>query len=212
MTGTSNVTDASIFRNDVQLHAINRSVPWNYLRLRRFVEILIILLSGPVLLVVMFLIAIIIWLEDRRRVFFIQERPGRHGIIFKLYKFRTMYVGSDEKLIKNQPDRRVTRVGRWLRKYKLDELPQLINVLNGQMSVIGPRPVPVAFYKLYVELIPGYELRHLIAPGITGLAQVELGYTTTVDEEKQKLKFDLDYIHSISLLTDFKIIFRTFFR
>jgi lipopolysaccharide/colanic/teichoic acid biosynthesis glycosyltransferase len=145
-------------------------IPWNYLRIRRVAELLLILIAAPALVLLMLCAALLIWIEDRRQVFFIQERPGQNGKIFRLYKFRSMYQGSDTKLIHGEKDSRITKIGHYLRKYKIDELPQFLNVVKGDMSIIGPRPVPIHYYKLYRELIQDYDLRHIIPPGITGLA------------------------------------------
>ena len=129
--------------------------------------------------------------------------------MFKLYNFRTMYPDVDHVRLTSRADTRVTRLGKMLRKYRIDELPQLFNVLKGEMSLIGPRPVPESHYSLYLEKIPGYDLRHLIKPGITGLAQVRLGYTCTLEGESQKLKYDLDYMLRAGFLLDLHIIIQT---
>src|SRR5690606_7976154 len=108
-------------------------------------------------------------------------------------------------------DTRVTRVGRWLRRYSLDELPQLFNVLQGRMSLVGPRPHAVAHNEQYRKLIPGYMVRHKVAPGITGLAQVNgcRGETAELSEMQRRIDYDLDYLRHWSLALDLKILFRT---
>ena len=184
-------------------------IPEKYLQKRRAVEVVSIILISPVLFVAMLCISVTILLFDRGAVFFIQKRPGRDGKLFSMYKFRTMLPDADTSFLTSTHDRRVTKLGRLLRKYKLDELPQFINVLKGQMSIIGPRPVPEQFYHLYIDQIPHYSLRHTIRPGITGWAQVQLGYTETLEDEKKKLSLDLEYIENIGYSMDITIIKRT---
>ncbi len=204
---------AKLSHSPVQLDEplLRQTLPKNYLEVRRGVELLIIFLSSPLLLIALATISVLILVTDRGPVLFRQKRPGRGGHIFTMYKFRTMYVRSDSSYLTLEVDKRVTRTGKFLRRYKLDELPQLINVILGDMSLIGPRPVPLNFYSLYLDMIPHYDLRHLIRPGITGLAQIQLGYTRTIDEEELKLKYDLEYISRVDTLLDIKILIRTFF-
>ncbi len=143
--------------------------------------------------------------RDRRRI-------DNFGKPFKVYKFRTMVDKAEKKCgptwaIANDP--RITRVGAFMRKTRLDELPQLINVLKGDMSLIGPRPERPVFIKELVTQVDGYENRLLVKPGITGLAQVENGYDTSVDSVKNKVAYDLQYIRKWSLWEDIKILFKT---
>ncbi|MDP4216505.1 MAG: sugar transferase [Bacteroidota bacterium] len=181
----------------------------NYLHARRIVEVIIILLLSPLIFLAMGSIALCIRLFDKGPVFFIQNRPGKNGRIFRMYKFRTMVVNADTSTLTALNDKRITKTGRVLRKYKLDELPQCINILKGEMSFIGPRPVPENFYSLYRQNIPSYDLRHLVLPGITGLAQINQGYTATIEGEKEKFDIDLQYIRTIGLATDTKIVWQT---
>ncbi|MDP3832066.1 MAG: sugar transferase, partial [Ignavibacteriaceae bacterium] len=145
---------------------------------------------------------------------FRQERCGKNGKVFKLFKFRSMYDDA-EKLSgpvwsqKNDP--RVTRVGKFIRKIRLDELPQMINVLKGEMSLVGPRPERPFFVEKLAEEIPYYKRRLKVKPGITGWAQVKHKYDESVEDVKTKLRFDLFYIENMSLRMDFKILFRTIF-
>jgi exopolysaccharide biosynthesis polyprenyl glycosylphosphotransferase len=142
-------------------------------------------------------------------VFYTQERVGKKGRMFRVVKFRTM-VNDAEKLsgpvLAAENDPRVTPVGRILRSVRLDELPQLLNILRGEMSLVGPRPERPAFVSQFLEQIPEYRYRYLVRPGITGLAQVRSKYSTTVHD---KLRYDLDYIVNYSLLLDLKIILET---
>ncbi len=137
-----------------------------------------------------------------------------HGKKFKIYKFRTMYANQNEtfKLTVGDNDSRLTKAGKVLRRYHLDELPQIINVVLGDMSFVGPRPVPNELYEYYIENIPDYDARHIVRPGITGLAQVTQGYTNTLAQEKEKHSIDLTYIQQMSFLLDFKILLTTLFR
>lgn len=120
-----------------------------------------------------------------------------------------MYSGSDTSFLTTSQDQRVTTSGKIIRRYRIDELPQLFNIIKGEMSLVGPRPVPLDFLNSYNLQIENYDMRHLIRPGITGLAQIRQGYTTTVAEEAVKLKYDLFYIKSISPLTDLRILFQS---
>jgi lipopolysaccharide/colanic/teichoic acid biosynthesis glycosyltransferase len=144
-------------------------------------------------------------------VFFVHQRIGSLGRPFRLYKFRTMHP-TDETTSEwaRDNDDRVTRVGFWLRRFRLDEMPQLINVLRGDMEMVGPRPHPVSNMELFAEKIPYYPFRSVIRPGITGWAQVRYGYANNVDEEIEKMRYDLYYIKNLSVLFDLRILVRTF--
>jgi sugar transferase (PEP-CTERM system associated) len=145
-------------------------------------------------------------------VLFSQNRVGKNGHIFKVYKFRTMRQDAEAKtgaVWAQQNDPRITRVGRFLRKTRLDEIPQLWNVLKGDMGFVGPRPERPEFVQWLVEAIPYYNLRHIIRPGLTGWAQVKYQYGASLEETQQKLSYDLYYIKHISLMLDLMIIFGT---
>lgn len=161
----------------------------------------------------MLLIAIAIKLDSRGRVLFRQDRHGLGGERIVIYKFRTMYVEENGPHIRQatRGDPRVTRVGRFLRRTSLDELPQLINVLQGRMSLVGPRPHAVAHNEEYRKLISGYMVRHKVTPGITGLAQVSgyRGETATLDDMRRRVQYDLEYLRHWCWLLDIKILLRT---
>ncbi|MEN9239978.1 MAG: sugar transferase, partial [Thermostichales cyanobacterium SZTDM-1c_bins_54] len=146
-------------------------------------------------------------------IFFVQRRYGLHGEEIKVYKFRSMTVCEDGDHVPQarRQDQRVTRVGAFLRRTSLDELPQFINVLQGRMSIVGPRPHAVAHNEHYRREIQGYMLRHKVKPGITGLAQVRgsRGETETVDKMAERVKYDLEYIANWSLWLDIRIIIQT---
>ena len=155
------------------------------------------------------MLAIAIKLDSAGPVFFVQPRLGRSGRPFDLLKFRTMRVGTRPSEWVCDNSHRITRVGRWLRRFRLDELPQLLNVLRGEMELVGPRPHPVSNAKLFIESIPFYPLRLLVRPGITGWAQVEYGYANSLEEETEKMHYDLYYIKHRSVALDLRIIFAT---
>jgi putative colanic acid biosynthesis UDP-glucose lipid carrier transferase len=173
---------------------------------------LILLLVSPLMLS----IAAIIKLTSPGPVLFRQTRHGLRGEKFDVLKFRTMTVCENGHDIKQatRNDRRITRIGAFLRKTSLDELPQFLNVLQGNMSIVGPRPHAVAHNEEYRQLIPGYMLRHLMKPGITGLAQINgwRGETDTLFKMQKRVEYDMEYIHRWSLGLDIKIIFVTAFK
>ncbi len=167
-----------------------------------------LLVSGPILLLLAFLIKI----DSRGPVFFRQERVGKDGQRFILYKLRTMRVsrdgdGSPKPAQENDP--RCTRLGLWLRRTRLDELPQLFNIVRGEMSLIGPRPFTVGEEEEYAARIPYYSLRWSVRPGVTGWAQVKRPYCSTYEDNIEKLSYDLFYIKNMSLGLDVLILFHT---
>jgi sugar transferase (PEP-CTERM system associated) len=166
-----------------------------------------LVLSAPLLA----LIALLIKLDSPGPVFFVQERVGLRGRPFRLVKFRTMRVVADTADAVWQRDNRsrVTRVGAVLRKYRLDETPQFINILRGDMSLVGPRPEMASNVATFSAAIPFYDLRHEVRPGLTGWAQVKAGYSMSIEEVTRKLCFDLYYIKHMSLAFDLRILFDT---
>src|SRR5206468_8565390 len=143
-------------------------------------------------------------------VFFVHDRVGLRGRRLKLLKFRTMIAAERpvSEWVRDNGDR-LTRVGKWLRLYHLDELPQLINVLRGEMNLVGPRPHPVRNFELFMEKIPYYALRATVRPGLTGWAQVRQGYANGLDEETEKMRYDLYYIKHMSAWLDLRILCHT---
>lgn len=158
------------------------------------------------------LIAMAIWISDRGPAFYSQQRVGQGGRVFTLHKFRTMRSDAESggSTWAQSNDPRVTPLGRWLRKLRLDELPQLWNILRGDMSVVGPRPERPEFVTPLCSLIPFYDQRHLMKPGLTGWAQINLGYGATIADARRKLQLDLYYIKHTSLELDLIILLRTF--
>jgi lipopolysaccharide/colanic/teichoic acid biosynthesis glycosyltransferase len=166
------------------------------------------------------LIALAIRIESGEPVLFVQNRVGLQGRVFQLFKFRTMRpaTGPRSEWVRDNDDR-ITRVGRWLRKFRLDELPQLVNVARGDMSLVGPRPHPASNFEILSTVarnvpdsgtsIPYYAMRSSVRPGITGWAQIRYGYANDVVQEMEKLKFDLYYIKHRSLWLDLRILAET---
>lgn len=165
-----------------------------------------------VLLPLLPLIALLIKLDSQGPVFYRQKRVGFRGIHFSLLKFRTMIHDADRTgdawTLKG--DERITRVGRWLRKFRIDELPQFINIFKGEMALIGPRPEAVDLVELFKKEIPYYEYRYLVRPGITGWAQVYYMNTCSVEGALRKLEYDLYWINNRSVWTDVMIILKSF--
>jgi sugar transferase (PEP-CTERM system associated) len=165
-------------------------------------------LSSPIILVLMVLIK----LDSKGPIFYRQERVGQDGKTFMLVKFRSMYQDAEKgtgPVWCREGDNRITRVGRIMRRMRLDELPQFFNVLRGDMSLVGPRPERPHFVQKLVESIPFYPLRHIVKPGITGWAQINYGYANTLDRTIEKLQYDLFYIKNMSWVLDSLIILET---
>lgn len=205
--------NALMLSKDFQLPARSQMLS----RLFSFIFALIALvLTAPI----MVLIALLIKIDSGGPILFVQSRVGLGNKTFDLYKFRTMHpstLKTSEWACDN--DERITRIGRFLRRFRLDELPQLINVLRNEMNIVGPRPHPSSNYELYALVsrnthengnqIPYYYLRSLVRPGITGWAQVKYRYANNLSEEIEKLRFDLYYIKHYSLWLDAKILLAT---
>ena len=178
--------------------------------LERALTVLVSLLALVCLAPLLALIALAIKLDSEGPVFFRQERLGQFGHPFALIKFRTMRpAGRRESEWVRDNGHRITRVGRWLRRYRLDELPQFVNALRGEMNLVGPRPHPVCNARLFLERIPYYSLRSMVPPGITGWAQVRYGYANSLEEETEKMRYDLYYIKRMSLWLDLRILLAT---
>lgn len=182
-----------------------------YLLLIRFMEFLFSFIG--LLLCVLFIpvIFIINFFANKGSLFYTQERVGKNGVIFKIYKFRTMTANSetDGAVFATHNDKRVTPFGKFMRKSRIDELPQFINVLKGDMGVIGPRPERPFFVEEIASVMPFYETRHVIKPGLTGWAQVNYSYGESIDESLIKLQYDLYYIKHRSIFLDLSITFKT---
>jgi sugar transferase (PEP-CTERM system associated) len=166
-----------------------------------------LVLTSPIIL----LTAVGIWLESGAPVFFRQERVGKDGEVFSLIKFRSMRLDAEQNGAKwaDADDERVTRVGRVIRRYRIDEIPQMWNVLKGEMSFVGPRPERPLFVRELTKKIPYYGQRHVVQPGVTGWAQINYPYGASVEDAKEKLGYDLYYIKHMSVIMDLYIILKT---
>jgi len=169
---------------------------------------LIGLLFGALLLPFLFVANL---LGNRGPLLYTQERVGKNGIPFKIYKFRSMVTNAEANgaVFAAANDSRVTPFGKFLRKSRIDEFPQFINILKGDMAVIGPRPERPVFVNQIAEIMPFYQTRHVIKPGLTGWAQVKHSYGETIDDSLIKLQYDLYYIKNRSLFLDVNIVVKT---
>jgi exopolysaccharide biosynthesis polyprenyl glycosylphosphotransferase len=195
---------------DVPLMEITHaSVPRYYAAAKRVIDVLValvgLIVTSPVLLVAVIAIAI----DDGFPAFFSQERVGRHMKPFRMHKLRTMVKDAEEAcgpVLAEESDARITAVGGVLRKFRVDEIPQFVNIIRGEMSFVGPRPERPFFVKQYIAETPGYRERFSVKPGVTGLAQVSGGYATTPE---RKLKYDLIYMYHQTLAMDAQIVAET---
>lgn len=183
----------------------------SYRTRKRLLDVSLILVTAPITVPVFLLAMLAVRITMGRPVFFIQERVGLGGQPFRMYKLRTMrpLSATDEARTTVVGDARITALGRVLRRYRIDELPQLWNVLAGQMSIIGPRPEWTVLSEQYTAELPVYAYRHLVRPGITGWAQVRGGYAGDLAETRVKVGYDLFYIKNMSFSMDSQILIRT---
>ena len=189
-----------------------------YIGIKRMGDLLLALILLPVLIPLFLIIAVIVRLDTHGRAIFTQKRVGYRGKLFTIYKFRTMIDREVEDstearitdAITQDNDRRITRVGRFMRKTRLDELPQVINIIRGEMSWIGPRPEAQSLSELYKAEIPFYRYRHIVRPGITGWAQVNQGHVASIADITHKLRYDFYYVRNVSLWLDILILLKSF--
>ena len=183
---------------------------WQY-SLKRIFDVIISVLAMVLLSPVYLVTAIIVKCTSPGPVFYAQERIGYHGKPFKMHKFRSMYVDAEESgpALSKDNDPRITPFGRFMRKVRLDEIPQFYNVLKGTMSLVGPRPERQFYIDQIVKRAPEYLLLQRVKPGITSWGQVKYGYASTVDEMVERLRYDLLYLDNMSLTTDLKILLYT---
>ena len=196
------------------LHAVQGRRIFNRLQQlgKHLMDLTLVVLALPFLLFIFLPIAIAIRLDSSGPVFYRQIRAGRGNKPFSIYKFRTMYVDAEKDgkarwATENDP--RITRVGHFLRKSRLDELPQVLNVLRGEMSLVGPRPERPEFVEILQEAIPFYRTRLMVKPGLTGWAQIHYDYGNSAEDASIKLQYDFYYIHNWSLWMDLYILYRT---
>lgn len=181
-----------------------------YLVVRRLIEVVVTVAVLPLLAVILVIIAAWVRCDSAGPVFFVQSRVGRRGVVFRMFKFRTMYHGAQGPSFTAAADPRVTRAGTFLRRCRLDELPQAFNVLKGEMSWVGPRPEALSLEKGYVRDIQHFALRGIVRPGVTGWAQINQGYAHDPDAMRAKLEYDFYYLKHCSLWLDLVIVLRTF--
>ena len=181
------------------------------LKAKRILDIIFALLIGVCVIPIMIIAAIIIKLESKGPIFFIQERIGEGNKPFKIVKFRSMTTDAEKDGPKwaTKNDNRVTKFGKFMRLTRIDELPQLWNVLRGEMSFVGPRPEREFFIKQLEKEIMYYNLRHTVKPGLTGWAQVMYPYGASIEDAYRKLQYDLYYIKNHDILFDVKILLKT---
>jgi len=175
-------------------------------------EAVIALILFVLLIPVMVVLAIVIKCDSRGRIFYTQERVGKDGRKFTIMKFRTMVENAESltgAVYAADNDRRITKIGRFLRKWRLDEIPQLLNVVKGDMSLVGPRPEREVFIREFEEKIPFYTQRLLVRPGLTGWAQVKFPYASSIEQTEEKLQYDLYYIKNMSFILDFVVFLKT---
>src|SRR5690606_33532869 len=182
-----------------------------YLPVKRALDIVLVLASLPVVIPVSLVVALLVKLSSPGPVLFWQDRVGERGRVFRMVKFRSMRVDAERNgaQFAAADDDRITPIGRILRRYRLDELPQLWNVLKGDMSIVGLRPEQVEFARQFENEIPFYRWRHTVKPGITGWAQVQQGYAAGVEDTIEKLEYDLYYVKHLSLWLDLSVLMRT---
>ena len=178
--------------------------------LKRVLDLSTVVLTAPLWLPLGVLVALAVRLDSPGPALFSQWRTGLHGQPFRIHKFRSMrHTAQDTPQFADKDDPRITRLGNFLRQTRLDEIPQLWNVLRGQMSLIGPRPEQTAFVQQFAQDIPSYPWRHLVRPGLTGWAQVQQGYAASTQETAVKLSYDLYYVSHYSLAMDLLILAKT---
>lgn len=183
-----------------------------YVFTKRVFDVTVAAVGLLILLPICAITALLVKLTSRGPVVFKQTRVGRDGKLFEMYKFRTMCVDAEKEsgpVWAKKNDCRITPIGKFLRKTRIDEIPQFVNVIKGDMSIVGPRPERPIFVEKFVKEIPDYEKRLAVKPGITGLAQVWHRYDETIEDVKKKIKYDILYIKKFCFWTDLGILLRT---
>jgi sugar transferase (PEP-CTERM system associated) len=180
-------------------------------RIKRLTDVVLSMFLITIFSPMVLISALLIKLESKGPALFIQKRMGKDEYVFNLIKLRSMYKNAEMNgpVWADQNDSRMTKVGRWIRRFRIDELPQLWNILRGEMSFIGPRPERPEFISMLEKQIPYYYLRHAVKPGLTGWAQVHYPYGASLEDAEIKLEYDLYYLKNMSLFLDFKIFLKT---
>lgn len=188
---------------------MNLELKQNQVIVKRIFDIVVSSVAIILLVPVYIIIAILIKTDSKGKIIYVQERVGKNGKAFRMYKFRTMRKNAEKMtgpILEKTDDKRVTNIGRYLRKTKLDEIPQFINVLIGNMSIVGPRPERPELANEIKQKYEEFQIRELVKPGITGEACIKLGYYAIPQE---KLKYDLEYMRNWSIKKDIKICLQT---
>jgi lipopolysaccharide/colanic/teichoic acid biosynthesis glycosyltransferase len=183
-----------------------------YLTAKRLIESCIILATAPITVPFVLTVAIAVKIESKGPAFFVQRRVGKGGREFSMYKIRSMYINSvvcSAEATTEENDPRITKIGRVIRKFRIDELPQFINVLRGEMALIGPRAEAASSAEELQKEIPLFHYRHIVRPGITGWAQVTQGYASGVEGTREKLAHDFYYVKNLSIWLDLDIVIKT---
>lgn len=209
--------DLNLFQRFGTNHSDERQVlnPFQHLWqfcLKRIVDIVAVIVCSLFFAPAMLMVAVAVKATSQGPILYSQERVGKDGVIFTIYKFRTMRTDAEKEsgpMWATENDPRLTPIGKFLRKSHLDELPQLINVLRGEMSLVGPRPERPYFVKKLSADIPYYAKRLCVKPGITGLAQVRHKYDETIADVKKKVRYDIMYMRKMCLMLDIKVLFWT---
>ena len=197
------------------LFDITENVSPTYMRVRRLIDIIVSFVMGIVLLILIPFVFVLNLFGNRGPLFYSQVRVGKTNKPFKIYKFRTMVPNTNSTNQENSSqwtstnDTRVSSVGKLMRILHIDEIPQVINIFKGEMTLVGPRPEQLKYVKQLAEYIPYYEMRHIVTPGITGWAQVKYHYGASVEDAIQKIQYEFYYIRHQGLLLDIKIVART---
>ena len=178
---------------------------------KRLLDILISIMAIVLLIPIYIILSVMIKTGSKGKIIFKQKRIGLNNIPFEIFKFRSMYIDAENNgpQLSSQNDKRITPIGKFIRKSRLDETPQFFNVIRGEMSLVGPRPERQFFIDQIIQRAPHYKHISSVKPGITSWGQVKYGYAENVDEMIARLKFDLLYVENMSLILDIKILFYT---
>ena len=208
LTGAAMIDEVS---DQPLIHITEHKMSETELCIKRAFDIIVsaamLVLLSPLYLI----LTLLVWYSSKGPVFYRQERIGLHGLPFEIIKFRTMCVHAESEIpqLSADNDPRITKVGKWMRKYRLDELPQFWNILRGDMSIVGPRPERRYFINQIEEKAPYYCMIYKIRPGLTSWGPIKVGYTDTLDKMIRRLNYDIVYIENMSLTLDIKIMFHT---
>lgn len=208
LTGAAMIDEVS---DQPLIHITEHKMSDTELCIKRAFDIIVsaamLVLLSPLYLI----LTVLVWYSSKGPVFYRQERIGLHGLPFEIIKFRTMCVHAESEIpqLSADNDPRITKVGKWMRKYRLDELPQFWNILRGDMSIVGPRPERRYFINQIEEKAPYYCMIYKIRPGLTSWGPIKVGYTDTLDKMIRRLNYDIVYVENMSLTLDIKIMFHT---